>query len=82
MAYTGPFPHTNTGTTSAIIVSDKTFTGNVGNTGTITPGLGSGATGTGIGVFSEFKDHRPDFQRRRNRRHRRRHRGRGQRIEL
>ena len=38
MAYTGPFPHTNTGTTSAIIVSDKTFTGNVGNTGTITPG--------------------------------------------
>lgn len=34
MAYTGWFPHTNSGNTTAIIISGATFTGNVTNTGT------------------------------------------------
>ncbi len=38
MAYTGPFPHTNAGTTSAIVVSGTSFTGGVGNTGKILVG--------------------------------------------
>src|SRR5215471_13027061 len=39
MAYSGPFPHNNTGVTSAVNVASTTFTGNVGNTGTITGAL-------------------------------------------
>ena len=57
MAYTGPFPHTNTGVTSAIVVSGPTsFSGTVGNSGTISGGWTSnptpppGATGIGIAV--------------------------------
>ena len=38
MAYTGPFPHKNTGTTAAITVSHTSFTGSVNNTGNIAPG--------------------------------------------
>ncbi len=37
MAYTGPFPHTNAGTITAIIISHTAFSGNIGNTGTISP---------------------------------------------
>jgi hypothetical protein len=49
---TGPFPYNNSGVTTAIIVSDKTFTGSLDNTGTIilgnaAPGI-TGFTGTGI----------------------------------
>src|SRR5690349_23150430 len=57
MAFTGPFPHTNTGVTSAIVVSGQTFTGTVGNTGTISGGWTTnpvpppGATGIGIAVL-------------------------------
>jgi len=47
MAYTGPFPHNNAGSISAIVVSGTSFTGNVGNTGKIAPGL---TGGTGIRV--------------------------------
>jgi hypothetical protein len=46
VAYTGPFPHNNSGVTTAIIVSDKTFTGTLDNTGTII--AGSPASGNGI----------------------------------
>ena len=35
-AYTGPFPYTNAGTVTAINVINTTFSGNVGNSGTIT----------------------------------------------
>jgi hypothetical protein len=38
MAYTGPFPHTNSATITAILVSHRSFSGVVGNTGIITPG--------------------------------------------
>ena len=38
MAYTGPFPYTNTGTAVAIDVTNTSFTGNVSNTGVINPG--------------------------------------------
>jgi hypothetical protein len=38
MAYTGPFRHTNTGITGSITVSNTKFSGNVGNTGTISTG--------------------------------------------
>ena len=37
MAYTGPFPHSNAGNTTAIIISDTSFSGNIDNTGTISP---------------------------------------------
>ena len=50
MAYTGPFPHANSGSVSAIIVSATSFTGNVGNTGKIAPG---DATGVGILVNND-----------------------------
>ncbi len=46
MPYTGLFPHNNSGVTTAIIVSDKTFTGSLDNTGTII--LGNPTAGTGI----------------------------------
>ena len=39
MPYTGPFPYTNAGVTSSISVNNTTFSGNVGNTGTITGAL-------------------------------------------
>ena len=48
MAYTGPFPHANSGSVSAIIVSATSFTGNVGNTGKIAPG--DATNGAGIEV--------------------------------
>ena len=50
MAYTGPFPHNNTGSVSAIIVSGTSFSGNVGNTGKVAPG---DTTGTGIRVEND-----------------------------
>jgi fibronectin-binding autotransporter adhesin len=67
MAYTGPFPHTNTGVTSAIIVNDKSFTGTLGNTGTVGPGnntaavlVEGGSTITGVisnsGIISGTAD--------------------------
>ena len=37
MAYTGPFPHTNSGNTTAIIIANTAFSGNIDNTGTISP---------------------------------------------
>jgi hypothetical protein len=37
MAYTGPFPHTNAGTTTAIIIANTSFSGNIVNTGKISP---------------------------------------------
>ena len=49
MAYTGPFAggYTNHVTTSAIIVSNTSFSGNLVNAGKIQPGSGGG---TGIRV--------------------------------
>src|SRR5580698_811711 len=38
MSYTGPFPHNNAGTTSAVTVSHTSFTGSVSNTGNIGAG--------------------------------------------
>jgi hypothetical protein len=50
--YTGPFGHTNAGATACITVANTSFTGNLVNTGTISPGnptgiLISGSTITG-----------------------------------
>ena len=38
--YTGPFTggYTNSGATACIVVNNTSFTGNLGNTGTISPG--------------------------------------------
>jgi len=38
VAYSGPFPHTNTGVTSEILVSGTSFSGGVTNAGTIGSG--------------------------------------------
>ena len=37
--YTGPYPYTNSGSATSVVVSNTSFTGNVGNTGTITGAL-------------------------------------------
>ena len=53
MAYTGPFPYTNTGTITAISVSHTTFSGNIDNTGKIEPG---GITVTSSTIDGEIID--------------------------
>jgi hypothetical protein len=45
MSYTGPFPYTNTGTTSGISATNTSFTGNIGNSGVI--------NGGSVGIFTQ-----------------------------
>jgi len=53
MAYTGPFPYTNNGTTTSIVVSNTSFSGDLINDGQITPG---GITVTNSTIAGEISD--------------------------
>ncbi|MGO8738754.1 beta strand repeat-containing protein [Rhodoblastus sp.] len=49
--YTGPFPHTNSGSIPCIQATNTSFAGNIGNTGVISPGAPSSSPPTGVAIL-------------------------------